>query len=84
MSAAHDQRYGGSFHACDKLRNGKPCLHVTAYGVEDNEQSLNAPVLLDSHKSRDNMLVFGGLVLLCQNVMSLYLSDYGQAVDKVL
>ena len=84
MPSANHKGHRGSFHARDELRNGETCFHIAADGVEDYKQPLNAPVLLDSHKGRDYVFVFCGLVLLREDVVPFYLTDDGQAVYEML
>ena len=81
---SHHERDSRSFHAGDELGYRETGFDVASYRVEDYHQPLDAPVLLDSHQRRYYVLVAGSLVLLGEDVVSLYLTDNGQAVDKVL
>ena len=54
-----------------------------AHGVEQDEQSLDLPILLNGDQRRENVFILGGLGVLRQDVVSLYLSDDVQTVDEV-
>ena len=63
VAAAQHQRNGGLFHAGDQLGDGKPGFHISADGVEQNHQSLDGGVLLNSNQLRNDVFVLGGLIL---------------------
>ena len=46
VTSPQHQRDGGLFHRGDELGNGKPCLHVTAHGIEEKEQTAHEVILL--------------------------------------
>ena len=52
VSAAQHQRNGGSPHTGDHLSDRKTGFHITAHGVQQDQQSLNAAVLLNGDQRR--------------------------------
>ena len=83
VTAAHHQGDGGRVHSGDHFCNGESSLHIAAHGVEQDEQSLDLPILLNGDQRRENVFILGGLGVLRQDVVSLYLSDDVQTVDEV-
>ena len=81
MTAAHHQGDGGRVHSGDHFCNGESSLHIAAHGVEQDEQSLDLPILLNGDQRRENVFILGGLGVLRQDVVSLHLSDDGETVD---
>ena len=84
MSPAHYYRNCRRFHARYKLRYRESCLNITADCIENYEQSLDTSVLFDRYKSRNNVLVFGSLVLLRENVVPLNLTYHGKTMYEML
>ena len=72
MASAKHQRHSRLFHSCDKLRNGKPCLHIAAHSIQKYQETLNVRRFFDRGYKRQNMLIFGCLNILGQKLVSLY------------
>ena len=81
VSASQHQGHGGFFHSGHHLRDGKPGLNISAYGVQQQQKSVHILALLDSGKQGQHMLIFGGLHRLGGHLVSLHLADDGQGID---
>ena len=82
MPAAEHERYGRLGHARDQLRDRKAGFHIAADRVEQHQHTVDLLGLLDRGDLRDQMLVFGGLVLRGQLHMALDLADDRDAVHR--
>ena len=71
----------GLGHACDQLRDGKACLHVAAYGVQQKQDAVHILALLQLGEQGQDMLVLGGLGVVGGGGVALDLADDGQAID---
>ena len=83
MAPAQHHRRTGLRDAGDEFGQCKPCLHISAHGVEQHQQPLNGGVFLHSHQLGDDVLILGGLLALRGFHMALHLPDDSQTVDGV-
>ena len=83
MTAAEHQRNGRRLHSADEFRNRKTRFNVAAYRVKDNKQPFDLTALLNRNKLRNDMLVFCGFILCGEDIVSLDLTDHGQAMDQM-
>ena len=78
------ESHRGLLHGGDQLSQSQPRLHVPAHGVEDHQKAVKLVILLHRDQKGDQLLVFGGLLSLGEDVMPLDLADDGQAVDGLI
>ena len=69
-------------HAGDQLRDGKARLHVTAHGIQQEEDAVPLVALLQLGQQGQHMLVLGGLGTAGGGVVALDLADNGDAVYR--
>ena len=81
MAAAQNQRYCRLFHTRNHFRDSQSRFNVTANCVEKQKQTVNVITLLNAGKQRQNMLVFCGLTVFREHLMTLHLADDGQCID---
>ena len=81
MPAPQDQACGGLSHPADELRDAKARLDVPAHGVEQEEDAVHLLVLLQACKQGHDVLIFGGLGVVRQDLVALHLPDDGEGVD---
>ena len=81
VSPAQHQRGGGLAHPRDQLRQRQPGLHIAAHRIENDQQTFDFRVFLDVYQLRNDMLVFGGLLVVRRKGVPLDGADDGEAVD---
>ena len=84
MTAADHYRDSRSFHTRHKLRDSKSGFHISAHGIEDYQQTFDSLVLLDCNESGNDMLIFRGLVLRREDIVTLDLADNGKAMYEMI
>lgn len=73
----------GLFHPGDKLGQGEASFHITAHGVQNDQQAFDLRVLLNIHQLRDDVLILGGFLGIRGQGVALDGTDDSQAVDGV-
>ena len=81
VAAPQDDGDGGLGHAGDELRDGKARLHVSAHGVEEEEDPRDFAGLLQLGEEGEDVLVLGGFGPVVGGHVALNLADDGEAVE---
>jgi len=83
VAAAQNQCGTGLIHPGDKLGQGEASFHITAHGVQNDQQAFDLRVLFNIHQLRDDVLILGGFLGIRGQGVALDGTDDGQAVDGV-